>query len=232
MDLRGVETAQVIATTDDEDDSILFTRIHDESLSGAEIWCPSENKGACHLIGTHNDSFHNMEIFVDETYSYDYLQIDCDANISCIPLNISCDGDAGISAVQMTYDSDGYECSNGNASFCCPYRNCSVFDDPQMGFDATLIDSYSNVTELVTQTAENVQSSMECTESICGIRCEGLLRCAYAVITTVSQETVIECEGTFSCLGAEVIVDDSLQDHTVKIICFGTCFHSGISALI
>ena len=213
--MRAVESAQVNSSSAD-------------ALNGAAIWCPSGSADACNLIGTREDGFNNMTIYVDESYAYDYLQIGCDANISCIPLNISCDGDAGISAVQMTYDSDGYECSNDTASFCCPYRNCSVFDDPQMGFGATLIDTYSNITELINGTAQNVQSPMECTDSTCAIRCEGLLSCAYAVITTQSLESVIECEGTFSCLGAEVMVDGSLQDHTVKIICLGMCFHFGI----
>ena len=169
-----------------------------------------------------------MAIYVDESYAYDYLQIDCVANISCIPVNISCDGDAGISAIQMIYGSDGYECSNGNASFCCPYRNCTQFNDPPMSFHSTLTQSFSDITTLISDTAQIVQGSVDCTESVCAVRCGGLLSCAYAVISTQSQKTVIECEGTFSCLGAEVIVDDSLSDHSVKVICLGKCFHCGM----
>ena len=216
FDLSGVESAEFTSNGD-------FTDQY-----GAEIWCPSGSVSACHLIGTQDDSFNGLNVYVDEWYSYDYLEIDCSSSASCNSVDVSCDGDAGIQSVKMVYISDGYECSNGNASFCCPYRNCSTFNDPQIGFDPTLIDSYPNVTKLINGTAQNVQSSMKCTDSICGIRCDGLLSCAYAVMTTQSQETVIECEGTFSCLGAEVIVDDSLSDHSVKIVCFGMCFHSGM----
>ena len=212
FDLSGVESAEFTSNGAFTDSS---------QSTGAEIWCPSGSVNACHLIGTQDDSFNGLNVYVDEWYSYDYLEIDCSSSASCNSVDVSCDGDAGIQSVEMVYISDEYECTHETASFCCPFRNCTVFNDPQLGFDWTLIESDFNVTELINGTAENLQGSVTCTESICYVQCSGLLGCAFTEFTVESDQTIIECGGTFSCIGATVIADESLYDHTVKILCLG-----------
>ena len=212
FDILGVENAQVTSNGD-------FT---DEMQSiGVEIWCPSGNVKACHLIGTQGDSFHGLNVYVDESFSYDYLKIDCNSSASCNSIDISCDGGAGIHSVEMIYTSNEYQCANDTASFCCPFRNCSVFNDPQMGFNWTLIVGHSYVTQLIDGAADRVQQTSYCSGLLCVIRCSGLLSCAFSTISIDSPRAVIECEGEFGCLGSTVMLNGSTKNQNVKITCIG-----------
>ena len=190
-------------------------------LSGAEVWCPSEGSGTCRFVGSESNSFNGFQMFVDEAYSFDYLHVECFVGNSCGSIPVTCDGDAGIQDNDMVYVSDEYECSDNGASFCCPFRNCTVFNDPDLSFDTVLSEQPANVTLLINGTADRVQDAINCTDSVCVISCAGLLGCAFSTISVTSNHTVIQCQSSFSCLGANVIIDNELSAHNVKIQCLG-----------
>ena len=148
-------------------------------------------------------------------------------------MDVNCEGDANIQTEVMEWDDsngDGvgqYYCSNGDgASYCCPDRNCSIFNDPKIRFDTDLLDINSSIdvgdgTFWYNVTAQLLEESATCSGSICAVRCRNILSCAFSTIIIESNETIIECDNLYSCLGATIIVGEHLVDHNVTILCLG-----------
>lgn len=139
IDLENVETAEWLCGGD-------------TGCYNAEIWCPFDNVDSCHLIGdgAASNMFDGVQVHVDESFTYGFLDIECALGDNCGTVDVNCEGNMDVNSDILLYDdSDGeYHCSNGGASYCCPLGNCSVFNDPEMGFDSDLldIDQYLGVT--------------------------------------------------------------------------------------
>lgn len=201
----------------------------------SEIWCPSGAADSCIVTnaGSNSTAIEDIQIYVDETYSYGFLNIQCDSEITCKSMTIDCEGNKDITDDVILYDNsvNEYYCNNGGASYCCPIGNCTIFNDPGMSFDTTLIDIQSILSDLdlngdaqyslINSTAGILQGTVNCTATICVIRCLDLLSCAFIEITSYSNQTVIECDGRFSCLGAAVVIYEATNQN-VDILCIGT----------
>lgn len=91
----------------------------------AEIWCPSaHDTSSCHLTATGTDgtTFSGVQIYVDESYTYGFLSIECQVDGGCSTVDVNCEGDADINQANMDYNaSDGqYQCRYEGPTYCCP----------------------------------------------------------------------------------------------------------------
>ena len=218
-------------------DNVTWICSGDEGCWSTEIWCPSDSVGVCSLsnVGTDSDSFQGATVYVDESYTYEFLDIECAVNGSCSNVNVKCEGDKDINTESLRLTSDDeYYCIYDGASRCCPFGNCSVFNDPAMGFDSDLlnISRYFSAVDLEgdTQyltaniTAQLLQSTNKCHRDLCIVRCLNLLSCAFTTAVINSTETIIECDGQFSCVGATIIAD-AVSVNSLKVLCLGLCSH-------
>ena len=100
--------------------------------------------------------------------------------------------------------------------------NCTIWNDPNMAFNMSLLEEDMSATKIYDTTAERVRHPIYCDDSTrCVIRCENLLSCAFTTIYVDSHETIIECDGEFACLNAVVIPERRLFMHKMKILCLG-----------
>ena len=213
-----------------------------QGCSWSHLWCPSDAINSCHLMGDGiayipaTNMLYGVQVYVDESYTFGSVNIECDSDYECGTVDINCEGHKSVNQANMMYDdSDGeYYCSNDGASYCCPIGNCSVFNDPEMGFNSSLIDvdQYINTTNNgsieivdVNDTVELIQDTVSCTADFCVIRCGGLLSCAFTSFAINSSDAIVECNGPFSCLGASVYFDEHLWNHGVRIYCLGMSYH-------
>ena len=80
---------------------------------------------------TDDSALNQMEIYVDETYTYDFLALQCEVNGMCESVNVNCEGQNTIAPEQMESDGiGGFFCKNGGASYCCPTNTNSPTTDP------------------------------------------------------------------------------------------------------
>ena len=192
-----------------------------------DLWCPSHRRDGCNVIniGSGDDTLDGLQIYVDELYTANFLDLQCHANSSCDDVEVICDGDKALNLETMTYDdaSSAFYCQNGGASYCCPIGNCTVFNDPEMGFDSDLIDIVigDEVQLVANSTAHSLESTVDCVDAICIVQCLELLACGFTTISINSSVAVIECDDHYSCLGATVIFNEDMLDHNVSILCLG-----------
>ena len=172
-------------------------------------------------------------MYVSEEYTSKFLSLECvDSDGGCDTIDINCEGDKGIEQERMNDDDDGsYYCNNGGASYCCPFTNCSEFNDPEMGFGSNLteIDFYLNDVgdgaqiEIFNESAEMLQGSINCiSDELCMVRCQGLLSCGFTTISiNNSSEVIIECEDTYSCVSMNIVPTHSITNQSIIILCLG-----------
>ena len=79
----------------------------ESSCKKISLWCPYGNEGACNVTNTDRDdsALNDMEIYVDEAYTYDFLALQCEGNGTCENVMVYCEGDKGINDETLKYDS-------------------------------------------------------------------------------------------------------------------------------
>ena len=219
-------------------DNVTWICSGEDGCRQTDIWCPYNSVGVCSLsnVGTDSASLQGVTVNVDESYTFDFLDIECAVNGSCSKVYVKCEGDKDINGDTLEFSSsdDEYYCNDGGASYCCPFGNCSVVNDPEMGFDSDLIDIdlYLDAIDLdgdtqyftANITAQLLQSTNKCHRDICIVQCEELLSCAFTTAFINSTETIIECDAQFSCVGAPII-PEAESVNSLKVLCLGLCFH-------
>ena len=203
------------------------------SLSGqlTEVWCPSGKADSCHIVTNGTGTVDSVQIYVDESYTSDYLRLECLDEEGCDIVDVNCDGEKGIAQEQMVSDGVGsYYCDNGGASYCCPTINCTELNDEDFSFDTDLIDidlyledvGDNAQIEIANDTVHSLEGTLLCTAEICVVRCLALLSCAFATVSVESNEVIIECYGQYSCLSLDVVATDSdISNQTITILCLG-----------
>ena len=173
-----------------------------------------------------------MEIYVDESYTANYLRLECFDENWCSNVDVNCEGEKGIAQALMRDDGEIFSCKNRGASYCCPTINCTQLNDQDISFDTDLIDielyldDIRNASQIdiviANDTAYHLKASLFCTAEICVVRCVGLLSCAFAALSVESKEVIIECNGQYSCLSLNVVATDSdISNQTITILCLG-----------
>ena len=179
----------------------------------------------------------NCTEFDDPGMSFDFtlLDIESDADRTAI-VNWGFDptGTLGNCEGDCDYDSD---CPGDLVCFQRDYG-----DEYPPGCTGTMMDLYDYCYDpswpfgdvqyiSANNTAQLLETAVNCTEEVCVVRCQYLLSCAFSTFSVGSNETIIECDGQFSCLSAFVIatewtdsasaVVNELSDHNVTILCLG-----------
>ena len=134
-------------------DSVEWLCGGDTACNGTSIWCPSDSNASCTLIGDgfSDDMFSGVEVYVDELYEYGFMNITCLVNdtfngCSSSTVDVHCEGDKNITEGNLLYDEGAYTCLSDGASRCCPFGKCTVFNDPEMGFDSDLLSTSEYLT--------------------------------------------------------------------------------------
>ena len=173
----------------------------------------------------------SMQIYVDESYTDNFMKLQCLDEGGCDVVDVNCEGEKGIAQEQMNDIGVGnFYCDNGGASYCCPSLNCTDLNDEDIAFDTDLIDidlylediGDGAQIEIANDTVHHLEGSLLCTAEICVVRCLALLSCAFATVSVESNEVIIECNGQYSCLSLDVVATDSdISNLSVTILCLG-----------
>eukprot|EP01084_Bolivina_argentea_P122555 217165_1 len=197
-----------------------------QSCSSTNIYCPSNRVHTCH-IDCNNDSgdmsdktvCQDMEIRVNNFYTYDYLSLLCNNNgchsynhITFICYSSHNRSINGIYIRNETGVKGEYQCVEQSSLYCCPWLgsiicdidNCSVncSDQHSRRCTKTVIDATHSTSLNLTCVGIDkcADSNVYCSSTLCNIYCKGSNACNGVGIYANETDVIrINCEYSNAC---------------------------------